>query len=128
MIARVDHDPREPSEHALQVQVLDVINVGKIHPDIFAFAIPNAGRRGFQTATKMKAEGLKAGIADVCIMMPESRTGWLELKTLRGRQSDHQKGFEARCIRLGHPYALARNLDEAITALRRMGVLKLSNY
>ncbi|MGY2987670.1 VRR-NUC domain-containing protein [Bradyrhizobium sp. USDA 4508] len=126
---RVDHDPREPSEHKLQSQVIDLIDIGKTHPDIYAFAIPNAGRRGFKTAAKMKAEGLRAGVADVCIMLPESRAAWLEMKKRKGgRQSDEQKGFEARCKRLGHPYALARTLDEAIAALIRWGVLKPTNF
>lgn len=122
---RVDHDPREPTEHALQVRVLEIINIGKAHPDIFAFAIPNAARRSFQMAMKMKAEGLMAGVADICIMLPEAKSAWLELKKRKGgRQSEHQKGFEARCQRLNHPYALARTLDEAVAALHRWGVLR----
>ncbi|MBO4228156.1 hypothetical protein [Bradyrhizobium neotropicale] len=114
----------DPSEHTLQVRVLGVINTEKVHPDIFAFAIPNAGRRSLRLGARMKAEGLRAGVADVCIMLLQGRSAWLELKTLKGSQSLAQKGFEARCRRLGHPYALARSLDEAVAALRRMGVLR----
>lgn len=121
---RVDHDPREPSEHALQVQVLEIINIGKAHPDIFAFAIPNEARRSFRTAMKMKAQGLTSGAADLCILMPAGRSAWLELKTPKGVQSINQKGFEARCKRLDHSYALARTLDEAIAALHQWGVLR----
>jgi len=114
----------DPSEHTLQVHVLELIAVGKSHPDIFAFAVPNAGRRSFRTGQKMKSEGLMAGVADICIMMPDAKTGWLEMKRLKGRQSTPQKGFAARCKRLGHPYALAHSLNEAVVALREMGVLR----
>ncbi|MEY9493720.1 VRR-NUC domain-containing protein [Bradyrhizobium elkanii] len=116
--------PDDPLEHSIQVKVIDTIDVGKTHPDIFAFAVPNAGRRGFQTAQKMKAEGMRSGVADICIMMPEAKTGWLEMKRLKGKQSTSQLGFQARCKRLGHPYAVAHTFDEAVTALRQMGVLR----
>lgn len=121
----VDHDPREPSEHKLQVDVLSVIDVGKVHPDIYAFAIPNAGRRSWKTGIKMKAEGLRRGFADLGIMLPGGRAAWMELKKRKGgRTSDEQLGFEARCRRLGHPYARANTLDQAIAALKEMGVIR----
>jgi hypothetical protein len=116
--------PEDVSEHHLQVQVLDAISTGKAHPDIFAFAIPNAARRSLRMGARMKAEGLTAGVADVCVMMPAGRAAWLEMKTLKGRQSLAQKGFEARCRRLGHPYGLARTLDEAIALLHQWKVLR----
>lgn len=115
---------RKDDEHKLQVAVLDVINVGKSHPDIFAIAIPNAARRSMRLGSRMKAEGLTSGVADICVLMPENHSAWLELKTLKGVQSINQQGFEARCRRLGHPYALARTLDEAIAALRQWRVLR----
>ena len=118
----------DPLEHSIQVKVIDAIDVGKTHPDIYAFAIPNAGRRSFRTGIKMKAEGLRRGVADICIMLPEAKTGWLEMKRIKGKksttQSTDQLGFAARCKRLGHPYAVASTLDEAIVALRQMGVLR----
>ena len=125
MIAFVDRDPRTISEHSLQVKLLDIIDIGKTHPDIFAFAIPNAGRRSWRAGKKMVAEGLMSGVADLCVMMLNGMTGWLELKRPKGgKQSDEQKGFEARCKRLGHRYALVRTLDEAITKLVEWGVLR----
>jgi hypothetical protein len=72
----------------------------------------------------MKAEGLQAGAADLCVMLPGGRVAWLELKTAVGRQSIAQKGFEAKCRRLDHPYAVARTLDEAIAALTQWKALK----
>jgi hypothetical protein len=125
MIAFVDRDPRTISEHSLQVRLLGIIDIGKTHPDIFAFAIPNAGRRSWNSGKKMNAEGLMKGVADLCIMMLGGMTGWLELKRPKGgRQSDEQKGFEARCKRTGHLYALVKTLEEAIAVLVSWGVLR----
>jgi len=125
MTAFVDHDPRKLSEHSLQVQIIGLIEISKSHPDIIAVAIPNAGRRSWQTGKKMKAEGMKKGAPDLVILLPEGRVGWMENKKPKGgRMSDEQLGFEARCKRLGHHYARARNMEQAIAALNQWGALK----
>ena len=111
------------SEHSLQVTVLAYLTY-KAAKDVNVIAIPNAARRSLRMGARMKAEGLQSGVADLCIMLPGGRVAWLELKTDRGRQSIAQKGFEAKCKRLDHPYALARNLDEAIAALTQWKALK----
>ena len=112
------------SEHALQVQVLDYIERERASPDIYAFAIPNAGMRSLRTGARMKREGLRAGISDICVILPLGRVAWLEMKSLKGRQSIEQKGFEARCKRLGHAYAVAKTLDEAVMFLKHAGALR----
>ena len=111
------------SEHSLQVTVLAYLTYNA-RPNINVVAIPNAARRSLRMGARMKAEGLQSGVADLCIMLPGGRVAWLELKTLAGRQSIAQKGFEAKCKRLDHPYALARTLDEAIAALTQWKALK----
>jgi len=113
---------RSASEHDLQVQVLKVISLQGRRA--YAFAIPNAGTRGPAMANYLKREGLTAGIADLCIMLPGGKVGWLELKTATGRQSAQQSAFELTCIGLDHPYALVRSLDEAIAILKQWGALK----
>lgn len=111
------------SEHDLQKIVLrHLLFFAK--PDVQWFAVPNQGRRSMQDGVRKKAEGMLRGVADLCVMLPEGRTGWLELKTPIGRQTDDQKGFQAKCERLGHPYAVAHTLDEAIAALQQWGALR----
>ena len=114
---------RKVSEHSLQVQLLKELELRKA-PNINIVALANAGHRSLRMGARMKAEGLQAGAADLCIMLPGGKAAWLELKTTTGRQSLAQKGFEAKCQRLGHPYALVRTLDEAIEALTQWGALK----
>jgi len=112
---------RSGSEHALQNQVLGILAVHGKH--CYPFAIPNAAKRSPAMAARMKAEGLRAGVADLCIMLPGC-CGWLELKAGKGKQSDAQKGFQAVCHRLGHAYEVVHTLDEAITVLKAWGALK----
>jgi len=111
------------SEHSLQASVMEYLRFN-MHPHAFVFAIPNAGKRSWQTAAKMKAEGLTAGVADICIMRPGGRVAWLELKIDNEKQSPEQIAFEQTCQRLGHVYCIARTFEDAIEILRRLGALK----
>jgi hypothetical protein len=112
-----------PSEHKIQASLINYLNINA-RPEIFYFAIPNGGLRNIRVAQMMKAEGLKAGVADLCFMLPEGRCAWLELKTSRGQLRDQQHGFKTRCRELGHFWAMARSIDEALPHLAAWNVLK----
>jgi hypothetical protein len=111
------------SEHQLQSALCNYLDLS-LKRDLDYFAIPNGGLRNIRVAASLKAEGVKRGVPDICIMLPYGRVGWMELKTTKGRQSLEQKGFEARCARIGHPYALVRSIDDAQAALMEWGALK----
>ena len=110
-------------EHDLQVSLIEYLRL-HVHPSVHYFAIPNAAKRSWQTAKRMKAEGLTAGVADICIMLPHGKAAWLELKRGDEQQSAEQVAFELICSTLSHPYAIARTFDQAIAILRRWGALK----
>lgn len=111
------------SEHKLQTQLMEYLTV-KGRRDLFWFAVPNAGMRSLRVGAMMKAEGLRPGVADICFMLPGGKAAFLEMKTESGRLSPHQEGFKHRCEMLGHPYRVARSLDEAIEVAREWGVLR----
>lgn len=46
-----------------------------------------------------------------------TRTIWLEVKTPKGRQSEHQKRFQEEIERQGGEYLLARSVDDVIEYL-----------
>lgn len=109
--------PIQRSEHKLQAMLIDYVT-NTMRRRMYAFAIPNAARRSFALAAKMKAEGLRAGVADVAVMMPYGRMGWLELKSERGTMSDEQYGFQAICNRFEHPHAVIRSYDQGTEILQ----------
>lgn len=113
----------EPTEHKLQVSLMDYLAYAA-KPEIFYFAIPNQGNRHIMNAAKMKAEGVRSGVADLCFMLPNGRVGWLEMKTSKGALSETQKAFRDRALTLSHHWGLARSVDEAILLLTSWGVLK----
>jgi hypothetical protein len=114
---------RGDEEHKLQVLVIDYLTVAA-KKDVYWFAIPNAGIRTPRMGARMKREGMRSGLADLCVMLPGGRVGWLEMKTKTGRQSVEQKNFQLICLALNHPYAIARSFDEAGKILKLWGALK----
>lgn len=84
------------------------------------FAVPNGGHRNIQTAARLKAEGVTAGVSDLILLV--SKQGYhalcIEVKTLKGRQSENQKAWEAKVEAQGFKYALVRSLDEFAELVR----------
>jgi hypothetical protein len=115
--------PRGNPEHKIQVALMDYLAIAA-NPDIHYFAIPNQSNRHIQNAAKMKAEGVRAGSPDLCFMLPAGRVGWLEMKAETGVLSTAQKGFRDIAQRLGHHWAVARSVDEALLVLTEWGALK----
>jgi len=82
------------SEHSHQVALFDWADRAKgKHPELsMMFAIPNGGQRHPAVAKKLKAEGVKRGVPDVCL--PVSRHGfhglYIELK--RPKEPGKQAG------------------------------------
>ena len=78
------------------------------------FCVPNGGYRCATTARIMKAEGQRAGVADLILLVP--RQGYcalcIEMKTRKGYQSEAQKVFQAKCEEYGAKYVVCRSLDE----------------
>jgi hypothetical protein len=120
---RLDEYHARADEHSIQMQILRYLYYHAA-PNVFAVAIPNAGKRSGRMGARMKDEGLTPGAADLCILLPAGRCAWMETKTAKGRQSDNQKGFEARCQRLGHPYRVVRTLQEAIVYMQTVQALR----
>ena len=52
-------------EHLVQKAICEYLDMRKI----FYFAIPNGGKRSMTEAGRFKAEGVKSGIPDLCLLM-----------------------------------------------------------
>jgi hypothetical protein len=67
--------------------------------------------------------GLRAGVADLCLVM-QGRAHFLELKSDQGKQSPEQKAFEASAKDAGVAYAVANSVDAALNVLADWGALR----
>ena len=94
----------------------------------FFFAIPNGEIRGKDrlqsiiTGKRLKDEGVKAGVADLCILL-KNQTIFVEMKTETGKQSLLQKEFEKIVKSYGHQYYVLHSIKECEEFLKN--VLKI---
>lgn len=82
------------AEHQEQVALFNWARLDQHkHPELkLIFAIPNGGQRNIIVAAKLKAEGVRAGVPDICL--PVARGGfnslYIELKAVKGRMQPNQ--------------------------------------
>lgn len=91
-------------------------------PDVYkyTFHVPNGGFRNITTAARLKKMGVKPGVADVFVMLPEGGYSglWIEFKSAKGKQSDYQKEFELMAVNAGYEYRIARSPEDGIEIIR----------
>lgn len=106
------------SEHDQQVKVFNVLRLNEAAlPEIaFIYAIPNGGARHPAVAGKLKAEGVKKGVCDICIPIPNAayHGAYLEMKYGKNKPTNEQKEFMAFVERRGYKVGLAYSAEEAL--------------
>lgn len=75
---------------------------------------PNGGRRDNIEAAKFKAMGVRPGFPDLLFLHPNRFYPFmgLELKTEKGRQSEHQKEYQKTFEEIGAKYVIVRSIEE----------------
>lgn len=96
------------------------------YPKYLCFSVPNGGLRNKITARILKAEGALPGVSDLILVLP-NKTVFIEMKTKKGKQSEHQKEFECKIDQLGGYYFVCRSLDDFIELLNALIYGKESN-
>ena len=109
------------TEHAEAVTLMKAVRLheGK-HPELrLLFAVPNGGDRHPAVASKMKAEGVKAGVPDY--VLPVARGGFhglvIELKTATGSASREQKQWLTDLRDQGYRAEVCRGWQQAFDTL-----------
>jgi hypothetical protein len=86
---------------------------------LMMFAIPNGGYRHIATASKLKMEGVKAGVPD--IFLPVARGGFhglfLEVKSKGGRATNDQNTWLQALAINGYKCRMVKGFDEAVAAI-----------
>ncbi len=100
------------SEHQEQVTLFKWAEMQKAaHPDLaLLHAIPNGGHRSKVAGAKMKAEGVRRGVPDLCLPVPRGRWHglYIELKTAGGTVSEEQRWWLVQLQRRGYRVAVCR--------------------
>lgn len=80
------------------------------------YHIPNGGRRDPREGRSLRMEGVKPGVPDICIPVPNARYTalYIELKRRKGgRVSDAQRGWLAALNRVGCRAVVCNGWEEA---------------
>src|SRR5690349_10905480 len=90
---------------------------------LLAFAhVPNGGYRTPAEAGQFQTFGVKAGVPDLLIWLPEARSFGVELKATSRGLSPAQRNWHGVMLALGHRTYVVRSVDEMEAVLRREGV------
>ncbi|MDQ6995451.1 MAG: VRR-NUC domain-containing protein [Mariprofundaceae bacterium] len=105
------------SEHQEQAALFRWANIraGKEPALRYMHAIPNGGQRHIAVAVKLKAEGVKRGVPDICLPEPKGRFHglYIELKTSKGRTSPEQKDWLEHLAKRGYKAVVCKGWIEA---------------
>lgn len=83
------------------------------------YAIPNGGARDVRTGVKMKAEGVKRGVADLFLPYPvgEWHGCYIEMKFGKNKVTDEQEAFLEYVHDKGYYTAVCYSAEEAYEVL-----------
>jgi hypothetical protein len=109
-----EKQPRIPelSESEVQEQLVQWCDYNHIyHERMNTGAVPYQNRSGEKRYVKFG----RPGMADLLIGIPVNgfvALGYVEVKSTKGKQSEHQKEFQQEMEALGIPYILARSVED----------------
>lgn len=113
-------------EDALQIAVVHNLE-WRARPGVIWFMIRNHGKRGRASHGKDKAMGLRKGASDLgFIIPPNGQAAMLELKHGKNKPSKEQDKFGVDVEAAGAFFAIAWDLDTALSILEAWRVLKPS--
>ena len=120
--------PRVEREHAEQVALVTwaKFESGRVPELALLFAIPNGGHRNKATAGKLKAEGVKAGVPDLCLPVARGHYHglYIELKAKGGRATPDQRDWLIELGKQGYYTALCFGWEFAKETIEKyLGVI-----
>jgi hypothetical protein len=111
------------TEYDLQRFVIQYLKLNAVRGLIY-YHCPNGESRSPRTGAKLKAMGVRPGVADICMTLPGGSSAYLELKGPKGRSSPEQRIFRADCETIGARYEVASSTDEVMAILSRWGAVR----
>lgn len=106
-------------EHQLQVSCVKWFK--QQYPKLLIWATPNGGQRNVIVASKLKAEGVLAGVPDLQIPVPRNGFNglFIELKIGKNKPTDNQKIVMGRLVANGYKCEVCYTLESFIEIVNR---------
>lgn len=123
-IARSKKFNRVPTEDQEQMTVMSWAHRTKFKDgrlSDYLFHIPNGGSRNIIEATKLKKMGVKAGVPDLQLIVPNGEVHglWIELKAQKGKLQPSQQIMIQRLEAQGYMCKVCFGADEAISEIKK---------
>lgn len=111
-----------PSEHQIQSAFVEwcFLNQTNFYGLHMGFAIPNGGLRNKRVAEKLKKEGVRAGVLDWCLPVPQGKFHglFIEFKSAGGVLSGAQQLEILDLKYFGWKTAVCHSTEEAIDVIK----------
>ncbi len=109
-----------PLEHEIQATFFDYVTAKSQNSWKYAniFAVPNGSYKSHQQAAKYKREGLRSGVPDVFVAVPnfsrEVCGAFIEFKREGGKPTDNQLSWHRSLTKAGYLVKIFDNVNDAI--------------
>lgn len=110
----------DPDKTEVKIQAAMLARLKNVAPGIYAFAVPNGGKRSDWEHLQRWREGARKGASDLVLVWPKV-TAFVEVKNAKGSLSPDQIAFLNRMQRMGHPAGCFRSADTLEEWLRDKG-------
>lgn len=79
------------------------------------YAVPNGQYRPKNIAVKLKRQGVKSGVSDICLPLPKGKYHglYLELKVGKNKPTENQKEFLKKVISVGYCGVVCYGFEDA---------------
>ena len=92
------------------------------YPELkYMFHVPNGGKRNITTAKRLKAEGVKAGVPDICLPVPRGQYHglYIELKAGKNTTTENQDRWLEFLKQQGYCTAVCYGWEKASETILR---------
>lgn len=119
-VAIKKHADVTPDEHIEQAHFFRFLGLLAIdNPECgLAYAVPNGARTSMSVAKRLKAEGMKSGVPDICFPVPRFPYHGLYIEMKRAgksKTSNEQKAWISRLREQGYAVEVCKGFEEART-------------
>lgn len=118
---RFNRVPTEDQEQMTLMSWAHRVKYGSGRLSDYLFHIPNGGSRNILEAAKFKKLGVKAGVPDLQLIVPNGEIHglWIELKSKKGKLQPSQRLMIQRLEEQGYMCKVCFGADEAIDEIKK---------
>ena len=117
------HVVRPPREDAIHAAIVEFLCMAA-HPRLLWWHVPNGAMVKPSARMYFARLGALPGVADLCFVLPDKTSAFMEIKQPGGKLSPAQQGFQAKCALLKLRYRVVYSVTDAEEVLKEWGALR----